>query len=153
MAFDCELKELTAGPALSIRTRAAVQDLPEVFGKGFGAILEYLGKQNAAPAGPPFAVYYNMDLQNLDVELGFPVANALDGADAIQASQTPAGKAVVCLYVGPYEEVEPAYRALVKWIKRQGHEPAGVAYEVYLNDPENTPAAELQTQIHLLLKS
>ena len=32
MSYNCELKEQPAQPALTVRTRAAVQDLPQLFG-------------------------------------------------------------------------------------------------------------------------
>ena len=38
MAYNCELKDQPAQPTLSIRTRTAVQNLPEVIGKSFGEI-------------------------------------------------------------------------------------------------------------------
>lgn len=35
----------------------------------------------------------------------------------------------------------------MQWIKENGHTPAGVVYEFYLNDPSETPENELQTRI------
>jgi effector-binding domain-containing protein len=46
----------------------------------------------------------------------------------------------------------PAYEALARWIEENGYEPAGVAYEMYLNDPTETPPGQLQTQIVFALK-
>ena len=77
MSYHCEVKEQPVQKTLSIRTRAAVQDLPQVFGEGYGAIAQYLGELGEQPIGPPFAAYYNMDMDNLDVEFGFPVARPL----------------------------------------------------------------------------
>lgn len=59
MAYQCEIKEQLVQKTLSIRTRAAVQDLPQVFGDGYGKIAQYLGKLGEQPIGPPFAAYYN----------------------------------------------------------------------------------------------
>ncbi|MBN1588700.1 MAG: GyrI-like domain-containing protein [Pirellulales bacterium] len=152
MSFNCELKELAAGPALSIRTRAAVGDLPRVLGEGYAAIAQYLGELNEVPAGPPFAVYYNMDMQDLDIEFGFPVLKCLGGRGDIRPGETPGGRVATCLHVGPYSDVEPAYNALMQWIKNNGHEMTGVAYERYLNDPDHTPPEELMTQIAMMLR-
>ena len=47
---------------------------------GVAAVLEiaqYLAEQSEQPAGAPFVAYYNMDMQNLDVEIGFPVTACL----------------------------------------------------------------------------
>ncbi|MFZ5900080.1 MAG: GyrI-like domain-containing protein [Bacillota bacterium] len=65
----------------------------------------------------------------------------------IKSGEIPAGKRAVCLHVGPYNKVEPAYHTLMQWIKENGHTPAGVVYEFYLNDPSETPENELQTRI------
>jgi effector-binding domain-containing protein len=153
MSYKCEIKQQPAQPALIIRTRTPVQDLSQVLGKAYGAIAQYLGELREQPAGPPFTAYYNMDMQNLDVEIGFPVSKKLPGRGDILASEIPGGKLATCLHTGPYSEVEPAYNALSQWIKDNGHEATGVAYEMYLNDPAQTPPQELQTQIALPLKA
>lgn len=153
MIYKCELREQATQPALSIRTRTRVQDLPQVLGTGYGAIAQYLGELQEEPVGPPFAIYYTEDMQNLDIEFGFPVSRRLAGRSDIQASETPGGKVATCLHTGPYSELEPAYNALSQWIKDNGYESTGVAYEMYLNDADQTPPQELKTQIAFLLKT
>jgi len=153
MSYKCEVKEQSAQPALSIRTRTAVQDLAQVLGEAYGAMAQYLGELGEQPAGPPFTAYYNMDMQDLDVEIGFPVYKRLPGKDDIKASEIPGGKAATCLHTGPYSEIAPAYNALSEWIKDNGYEVTGVAYEVYLDDPAQTPPQELRTQILFPLKT
>ena len=153
MSYQFEVKEQPAQKTLSIRTRAAVQDLPQVFGDGYGAIAQYLGELGEQPIGPPFAAYYNMDMDNLDVELGFPVARPLPGQAKIKAGEIPGGQVATCLYTGPYSDIEPAYNDLMKWMEDNGYASTGVCYELYLNDPAETPPAELQTQIIFPLKS
>jgi effector-binding domain-containing protein len=152
MSYHCELKEWSAQPTLAIRTRAAVQDLSRVMGETYGAIAQYLGELGEYPAGPPFAAYHNMDMQDLDVEIGFPVARELPGRGDIQAGHLPQGKVATHLYTGPYSDMESAYDALSRWIEENGYEPTGVAYEFYLSDPEETPPDEHQTQIVFPLK-
>ena len=153
MSYTCEAMERSTQLTLSIRTRTSVQDLPQVFGKAYGAIAQYLGELGEQPAGPPFAAYYNMDMQNLDVEIGFPVSKKLSGKGDIKASEIPGGKVATCLHVGPYSAIAPAYNALSQWIKDNGYEATGVTYEMYLNDPAQTPPEELQTQILFPLKT
>ena len=88
-----------------------------------------------------------MDMQNLDVEIGIPVARQLGGKGDIQASKIPGGKLATCVHTGPYSSLEPAYAALQKYVAESGYEATGVAYEIYLNDPGEVPEAEIQTQI------
>ena len=153
MSYTCEVKERPAQPALSIRTKTPVQNLPQVLGKVYGDIAKYLGALGEHPAGPPFAAYYNMDMQNLDVEIGFPVARTINGKGDIRAGEIPGGKVVTCLYTGPYSDIAPAYDALAQWIKDNGYTATGVSYEMYLDDPSDTSPQELKTQIVFPLKS
>lgn len=156
MDFECafvpELKELITCPALTIRTRTRVSDIAALFGKGYTSIARFLQEQGKMPAGPPFALYYNMDMNDLEVEFGFPIDEPFDGYGSILASTSPSGRAVAVLYIGPYEEVEAAYDFLMKWSADNSLTLSGVAYEIYLNDPTDTPPEMLKTQVHLLLE-
>jgi effector-binding domain-containing protein len=153
MSIKCELKVLKSQPSLSIRLKTTVDELTEVFATGYREIERYLEECNVEPTGRPFAIYYNLDIRQLDVEFGFPVSDILNGTDNIQPSQTPSGKSVTCLHIGPYIDVEPSYHALTEWIKNYGYEAAGIAYEVYLNDPVNTEPAKLNTQVYELIRT
>ena len=153
MSYVCEVKDQSALPVLSIRTRTPVENLPQVLGQGYAAIAQYLGELGQQPAGPPFAGYFNMDMQDLDIEIGFPIARKLPEKGEIKISEIPSGKAATCLYTGPYSDIEPAYNALSRWISDNGHESTGVVYEFYLNDPDETSPDELKTQILFLLKN
>jgi hypothetical protein len=86
MNYNFELTEQKEQPVLSVRTRTAVGNLPQEIGKAFGAVLQYLGENGENAAGPAFAAYYNMDMENLDVEMGFPVAKTVAGKGLVQAA-------------------------------------------------------------------
>ena len=120
MSYQCELREQPAQPTLTIRTRTAVQELPQLIGKAYGAIAAYLAELNQVPANPVFAAYYNMDMQDLDVEAGFGVAQAVPGRGEIQSGHLPGGKYAVVVHTGPYDQVGPAYEALAKWVDGEG---------------------------------
>ncbi len=152
MAYECQLIERPARPVLSVRFRSPVQDLPQHFEKTYGTIAQYLGELGEQPTDAPFAAYYNMDMQDLDVEAGFPVNKTLPGRADIQAGELPGGKSASCVHVGPYDQVGPAYDALMKWIADNGYEATGVAYEWYLNDPREAPGQEPITRIEMPLK-
>jgi effector-binding domain-containing protein len=153
MSYLIEIVERPRQATASVRTRASVSDLPVLMGQTFDKLVQYLGKIGVQPAGPPYSAYYNMDMQDLDVEIGFPVSDAVQGEGDIQANEIPGGKYAACLHTGAYAEIEPAYNALMAWIQEQSKEITGVSYEFYLNDPEQTPQAELQTQILFPLKT
>ena len=100
-AFQCEQENLDPRPALTIRLKTKAGDIAEMFDQGFSAIAGHLASKGKKPDGPPFVIYYNMEMENLEVEFGFPVEKGIEGDDNIQATQTPSGKAVGALSIGP----------------------------------------------------
>lgn len=152
MSHNCTIVDKPDQAVLSIRTRTAVGNLPNVLGRAYGRLGQHFGELGESPTGAPFVGYYNMDMQDLDIEIGFPVSRSLQAKDDIQPGQIPGGKQATCLHIGPYNTIETAYNALIAFIGQSGQEATGVAYEFYLNDPNETPAEELQTQIVFPLK-
>ena len=67
--------------------------------------------------------------------------------------ELPGGDYAVARHKGPYEGMENAYMWLYGvWLPQSGREPAPLpGYEEYLNSPENTPPAELLTEINVPL--
>lgn len=149
MAQSCELVDLEARPTLVVRTRSSVERLPEVLGPAWGAIMAHAGPAGAQPSDAPFVAYHNMDRDDLDVEVGMTFGQVLPGEGDVRPGGISAGRAVQCVHVGPYAELRSTYRAVEAWIARHELEPAGPAYEFYLDDPGETPEAELRTRVVL----
>ena len=147
MKYECTLYRQEAQPVLSIRRRASVETLPGVLGQAYGAIGAYLGELGEQPAGAPFTAYYNMDMQDLDLEIGFPVGRELPARGEIQAVHMPAGDYASVLHEGPHTQLTAAYDALTEFVQKQNRTPTGVAYEFYLNSPVEVPEQELKTQV------
>ena len=152
MGYVCDIKEMPAQPALAIRVRAKVEDLPKHFGEVYGKIFGYLGQIGEQPGGMPYAGYYNMDMQDLDVEIGVPTTRRLEGQGDIQSVTLPGGKMATCRYTGSYANMEEAYNGLARYMQEQGLEPTGVSYEAYLNSPEEVPVDQLVTDIWFPVK-
>ncbi|MHB0856726.1 MAG: GyrI-like domain-containing protein [Anaerolineae bacterium] len=145
--YPCEIRVQLEQPTLFVRTTCSMEELPTRLGQAWGAVAGYLAESGEAPAGAPFAAYYNMDMQNLDLAIGFPVSHPLPGRGEIQSGMIPGGELATCLYTGAYGCLAAGYDTLTRWVNEQGREASGVAYEFYLNDPTETPEAELQTAI------
>ncbi len=152
MSYKCEIKEKSTQPTLIIRKKTSVQNLSELLGKSYGEIIIYIMELGEQPSGPPYVAYYNTDMLNLEIEIGFPVSKKFSDKGDIKSSEIPGGKFANCLYIGPYNEIAAAYNALTEWIENNGYESTGVAYEIYLNDPRETPPHDLKTQIMFPLK-
>ena len=145
--MDIKLEELQAKPVLSIRTHTSIEKLPQLIGDSYHQIATYMQEIGEQPKEVPFVAYYNMDMQNMDVEMGFPVSKPLPGKDDIKAGDTMAGKAAVYMYKGLYSEMEPVYNKIFKWLGGKGYQPKGVYYEHYYNSPGEVPDSELLTRI------
>jgi len=138
-------------PTLTIRTHTKVEDLPRLIGESYGKIGAYLQEIGELMSDIPFVAYHNMDMQNLDVEIGFPVAMPLPGKGAIKQSFIPEGKILFCMYRGPYAEMVSVYEEMAKWITDNGYLPGATVYEYYYNDPE-FPESELLTKVVMTIK-
>jgi effector-binding domain-containing protein len=152
MDYHCEIKDLPEQPILSTRTHSSMISLPKTLGKAFEKLEARLKELGEEPSGAPFVAYYNMNMLNLDIEIGFPVKRPLEGNEEIKAVSQPAGKYAMTMHKGPYNKVRPAYNALTKKVKDEGYQTTGVAYEYYFNDPGNTKGSDLLTQVVFPLK-
>ena len=153
MDYKCEICEQEPQPTLSIRTRTSVKELPQELGKAYGAIGQYLGQLGEAPSGGAYAAYFGFNMDDFEVEIGFPVTKPLPEKDQITNPEIPGGKLAQAIYTVPYNKIEPAYTALTEYVKENGYEATGVAYEIYLNDPGEVAPEELLTQIVYPLKA
>lgn len=152
MDYKFEVSDQPAQPVLSMRTITSVDKLPDELGRAYMAIIAYLNEIGEKPVDAAFAGYYNMDMQNLDVEMGFIVGKPLPGKGEVKAGEIPAGKQVSYLFKGPYKEMEPVYSAMMQWVEKSNYTPTGVSYELYYNSPEEVPENELLTKIVFPLK-
>ena len=147
MSNKIELKEVKERPILSIRKTTSVENLKNELGLAYQALFQYLGELGEPPADAPFAGYFNMDMQALDVEMGVPVTKALPGKGEIKAGSIPAGKQVQCVFKGSYAQLEPVYAEINQWMNENGCVPTGEVYEFYLKSPADVPEDELETRI------
>lgn len=152
MTYQIEFLEAAVQPVISVRTRSAAENLPQVLGQAYGSIMHYLSEIGVDPVGAPFVGYFNMDMQDLDIEIGFPIPKPVTGNDELKPSEIPGGPQVSCMHIGPYSQCEPAYNALIEWIAANGHTATGISYEFYLNDPTTTLESELMMKIVFPLK-
>lgn len=152
MSFKYEIKEQKIQSTVSIRTRTSLSLLPDLIRKSYEDILKHLTESGGVCSGAPFAIYFNMDINDIDVELGFPVAKTIREKNEIKNSQIPAGKVLQFTHIGPYNELEKTYGNAMKWIKENNIATTGTICEFYLNDPASTPPSDLETEIRFFIK-
>jgi effector-binding domain-containing protein len=152
MSYLLQIVETEEQPVLSVKSTTSVSNMPNVVGRLYGQIVNYIVEKGEEPIGPAFIAYYNMDMENLIVEIGFPIARKIEGKDDIVLRYIPAGRKATGFHKGPYGEIGPVYERLTKFISERDYEPTGVVYEYYYNSPGEIPESELLTKVEFLLK-
>lgn len=142
-----EIVKKSKQPVISIKTKTKIENLPIVIGETYGKIEEYLREIGEYPEDIPFVRYFNMDMENLKVEIGFPVYKELPEKDDIEFSYIEEMKAVYGLYQGPYQEMGETYDEIMIWIEDNGMKPTGIFLESYYNSPEDVSEDKLLTRI------
>jgi effector-binding domain-containing protein len=125
--------------------------IPEIFGR--------LGARGIAPTGPPFFRYHVIDMdRQLLVEVGVPVASAVDDDGDLRGGTLPAGRFAVLTHTGAPETLGAATAALLDWAEARGltwdmthtdeGEKWGCRVEFYLTDPAEQPdTTKWQTEL------
>jgi AraC family transcriptional regulator len=137
---------------LGIRRRGRYQMIPELL----MTIITYAMKNGVAIAGPPTFVCHENSPEAVmaanqagtaDVEVAWPVAEAVKGAGEIRAYTLPGAKMARIVHHGPYEACESTYSRLFSWIEEKGLQINGPIREMYLNDPRDVPPEQILTEI------
>jgi effector-binding domain-containing protein len=152
MSYLFQIVETEKQPVLSVQTTTSVEKMPNLLGAVYHSIVNYIVESGEEPLGPAFIAYYNMDMENLNIEIGFPISKEIEGKGDIALRYIPAGKKATGFHKGPYNEIGPLYDRLATWISEKGNEPTGVVYEYYYNSPQEIPESELLTKVEFLLK-
>jgi effector-binding domain-containing protein len=92
-------------------------------------------------------------MEDLDIEVGFPVNRPLTSRGDLIGGVLAAGDYATCLHIGPYDQVGPAYAALTAYVQEQDRIATGAAYEYYLNGPGEVPPEQLQTLVAFPLQA
>ena len=139
--------------ALTIRkTINFMKDFSDFADAFAGKIFNHLNDLRELPGGAPIVCFHNMDLEKLDVEYIFPVANPLSGKEDIKANLIPAQNVVTAIDMGTYENQDSTLEEILIWIEGNGFEMKGEIYYQYLNDPNETPEDELLTVMIVPIK-
>lgn len=136
---------------LAVRLRTSIQDMPANLGSVYGEIASLFGTDGINCTGAPFVIYYNLDMDDLDIEAGFPVSGALKDYGRVKRSVLPGGEQATAVHKGSYETIEDTYNKLNAFCTEQNRKPQDKVYEEYLNSPEDTAPEDLLTNIYFLL--
>lgn len=94
-------------------------------------------------------------VEKLRLDCCFTVDDHFTAQDELQIQSIEAGEHVVLTHRGPYTALIDSYRWLYgEWLLNSGREfDCKPAFEIYVNDPKDTPEDELVTEICVALKA
>jgi effector-binding domain-containing protein len=121
MATEPRIAERSEQPYVAITALVTMQQLGEVLPGLHPQTYQWLGSHGGQPVGPPFWKYNVVDMdRQLEVEVGVPVASAMDGDDRVIAAVLPAGRYATLVHTGHPAGLFDATRTLLDWAARQG---------------------------------
>jgi effector-binding domain-containing protein len=137
-------------PYVGIRTKVTMAEIGSKLPPLHQEIVHWLEKQSLTPSGAPFFRYIVIDMENqLDMEVGFPVASPLAGEGHIQAGLLPAGSYATLTHTGHFKGLYHATGELLDWAKKnnivwattqEGKDEIWEArLEIYLSDDDPNP--------------
>lgn len=159
-----KIEKRAAQPSVGIRLKAKPEELGNVIPQTHDELAQWMAKHNIQPSGAPFVRYHVINMaEQLDIEMGFPVASEVTGDERVTASTIPAGEYAFVLYTGDYDGLMEANRVLVDWAKDNGVKwdnwdtgDGGDAFrsrfENYFTDPADEPdPAKWETEVTIKL--
>lgn len=126
-------------PTAVVRDKVPMNELPDFFGRAYGAVMEAAQNQGVQLTGPPFGRYLGMPTDTVDVEAGFPVSAPITASAGVEAGTLPACRAFEATHVGPYDSLVTTYNDIQERMKEEGFSPSDSMWEYYLSDPATEP--------------
>ncbi len=101
--------------------------------------------------GPPTTIYHDDECKEMDadIEVALPISGNITVGPEYEVKVLKEGSVVAYIYKGPYQDVGSAWNEVFKYIDMKDLKVAGNCRDIYLNDPNETPEAELLTEIQV----
>ncbi|MDD9206139.1 GyrI-like domain-containing protein [Georgenia sp. 10Sc9-8] len=135
---DIHVIEVPERPTLGIRQVVRMSEIRTVFDTGFTRVLAVAQASGATLAGAPYARYRGMPGETVDVEVGFPLEDAVPVDDpAVFPGSQPAARVAEVVHTGDYDTLPGTYERLLAWVAEQGMHPVEDFWEFYEAGPES----------------
>lgn len=138
---------------VGLRGKCAIDDMGDDMASKYGRLKKWLEESGTKASAAPLSIYHKFDMVGgtTDYTAAIPVEKVpSDLPPDFVVGTLNAPKTFKVKHVGAYRHLGSAWSAGMMhgrakaYKTAKGHDP----YELYLNDPESTPEAELVTEIH-----
>ncbi|MDF9824300.1 effector-binding domain-containing protein [Breznakia sp. PF5-3] len=104
---------------------------------------QYAEQKNILFSSGLMTCFHNMELEALDVEIGWEIPKEIEESGNIKVNRISATKIITAIDQGPYEKQDPTLEALFSFLNDMQMVMKGPIYYYYLNGIEQKPEAYL----------
>lgn len=137
-----ERVEMPRQPYVAVRATMPLAEISARMGGLFEELFGWLAEHQVPPVGEPWTRYLAVGTEEVELELGVPVAAPVAVLGDVISGVRPAGAAYRALHIGPYDRLTEAYDALQRELAANNLATTGAMWEVYESDPSFEPNAE-----------
>ena len=152
MSPQVSIESVPARKLAAVRRRVRVGEISQAWRPALDKVWEFL-RQNPGlrTDGHNIFLYHHAPNRQMpmDVDFGVEVVRPFAASGEVYLTETPAGRAVSALHVGPYERMGEAHDAIHAWATANHQSFAGTSWEIY--DDWTDDPAKLETKIEYLL--
>jgi len=150
MLSEISVAEREEQPYVAITERVTMSDIGTVLPELHPQVGAWMADRRLRPFGAPFWKYDVIDMGGtMEVEVGVPVRDAVEGDERVRAGALPAGRYVTATYTGHPMGLENATSTLLEWAAERDlawdmattdvGEVWGARLEIYETDPAEEP--------------
>ena len=149
--FDVIIKNLPSQLVASQRLLIPNNDeVPDYLGPAFDNVAQHLEKHKLKATDPCFTLWHSSadTCSNEDVEVVFPIEQAIDASKEIQIYTLPSALVASTVHQGKFDDFTQAHSAILAWIEENGYEVCGPYREIYIaHDPAGESTTEVQFEV------
>ncbi len=147
-------ENFAATPYVGIHRNCAMEEMGQRISGDIGRLHEWAGGKSLAPAGPPFTICHRWDpvRRRLVYTVGLPLDPPPQELDPdLIRGEIPACRTYRVRHTGPYRHIGNSWASAMMHHRARQFDPRrGIhPFEVYENDPADTPEDELVTTVHM----
>ena len=149
MSYNVKTRKVEPVKVMSIRTTLTMQTMGEEMPRLFTRLYEYITQNGGQMTGDCFDLYHDEEFnpECIDVECCFSVADFLPNSGEIQRRTVEGSLMASTLHKGPYDGLNEAYEAIMRWVGPNGYVLLPRMRNLYLNDPYEVSPEEILTEV------